>query len=64
VRRALDQLPEGHRKVVELAFVDGLAYAEIADRLGVAEGTVKTRVARARAQLRRVLSRPRSLEDS
>jgi len=64
VRRALDQLPEGQREVVELAFNDGLAYAEIADRLGVAEGTVKTRVARARAQLRRFLSRPRSLEDS
>jgi len=64
VRHALDQLPEGQREVVELAFNDGLAYAEIAGRLGVAEGTVKTRVARARAQLRRFLSRPRSLEDS
>jgi RNA polymerase sigma-70 factor (ECF subfamily) len=64
VRRALDLLPEGQREVVELAFMDGLAYAEIADRLGVAEGTVKTRVARARAHLRRFLSRPRSMEDS
>jgi RNA polymerase sigma-70 factor (ECF subfamily) len=64
VRQALELLPEGQREVVELAFVDGLAYAEIADRLGVAEGTVKTRVARARAHLRRYLSRPRSLEDS
>jgi RNA polymerase sigma factor (sigma-70 family) len=40
-----------------MAFLDGLPYAEIADRLGIAEGTVKTRVARARAQLRRQLSR-------
>lgn len=64
VRRALDELPEGQREVVELAFMDGLAYAEIADRLGVAEGTVKTRVARARVRLRRALSRPRSMEDS
>lgn len=64
VRRALNELPEGQREVVELAFMDGLAYAEIADRLGVAEGTVKTRVARARVRLRRSLSRPRSLEDS
>ena len=64
VRQALSLLPEGQREVVELAFVDGLAYAEIADRLGVAEGTVKTRVARARAHLRRFLSRPRSMEDS
>jgi RNA polymerase sigma-70 factor (ECF subfamily) len=64
MRRALDLLPEGQREVVELAFVDGLPYAEIADRLGVAEGTIKTRVARARAHLRRFLSRPRSLEGS
>jgi RNA polymerase sigma-70 factor (ECF subfamily) len=64
VRQALELLPEGQREVLELAFMDGLAYAEIADRLGVAEGTVKTRVARARAHLRRHLSRPPSLEDS
>lgn len=64
VRRALNELPQGQREVVELAFMDGLAYAEIADRLGVAEGTIKTRVARARVRLRRSLSRPRSLEDS
>jgi RNA polymerase sigma-70 factor (ECF subfamily) len=64
VRQALELLPEGQREVVELAFMDGMAYAEIADRLGVAEGTVKTRVARARAHLRRFLTRPRSLEDS
>ncbi|HVP31603.1 MAG TPA: sigma-70 family RNA polymerase sigma factor [Myxococcota bacterium] len=57
VRVALDGLSEGHREVVEMAFLDGLPYAEIADRLGIAEGTVKTRVARARAQLRRQLSR-------
>ncbi len=42
---------------VELAFLEGLPYAEIALRLGIAEGTVKTRVARARAQLRRELER-------
>jgi RNA polymerase sigma-70 factor (ECF subfamily) len=57
VRAALGTLPDGQREVVEMAFVDGLAYGEIAERLGVAEGTVKTRVARARAQLRRFLAR-------
>ncbi len=64
VRDALDQLPEGQREVVELAFMDGLPYCEIAERLGVAEGTVKTRVARARARLRRSLSRTSPLEDA
>jgi RNA polymerase sigma-70 factor (ECF subfamily) len=63
VQAALGALPEGQREVVEMAFMDGLPYGEIAERLGVAEGTVKTRVARARAQLRRALSRERSMEE-
>jgi RNA polymerase sigma-70 factor (ECF subfamily) len=63
VQAALGSLPDGQREVVEMAFMDGLPYGEIAERLGVAEGTVKTRVARARAQLRRVLSRDRSMEE-
>lgn len=57
MRAALATLSAGHREVIELAFLDGLPYAEIGERLGIAEGTVKTRVARARAQLRRELSR-------
>lgn len=55
VKAALQALPEAQREVVELAFVDGLGYGEIAERLGVAEGTVKTRVSRARSMLRRML---------
>jgi RNA polymerase sigma-70 factor (ECF subfamily) len=57
VRRALASLPAEQREVIELALVEGLPYEEIATRLGVAEGTVKTRVARARARLRRDLER-------
>lgn len=57
MRAAMATLSDGHREVVELAFLEGLPYAEIALRLGIAEGTVKTRVARARAQLRRELER-------
>ncbi len=56
VKVALGMLPEGQREVVELAFVEGLGYGEIAERLGVAEGTVKTRISRARSMLRRLLS--------
>jgi RNA polymerase sigma-70 factor (ECF subfamily) len=55
VKAALLILPEGQRKVVELAFLEGLGYGEIAARLGVAEGTVKTRISRARSMLRRLL---------
>jgi len=56
VKAAIGALPEGQRDVVELAFLEGLGYGEIAQRLGVAEGTVKTRISRARAQLRHLLS--------
>jgi RNA polymerase sigma-70 factor (ECF subfamily) len=50
--RAIDRLPEGHRDVLHLAFIDGCSYPEIAVRLGISEANVKTRVNRARARLR------------
>ena len=53
VRDALGSLPDDQREVLELAVLEGLPYEEIAHRLGVPEGTVKTRVSRARAKLRR-----------
>ena len=52
VERAIAALPEEQRRVIELALIEGLPYDQIAERLHVPEGTVKTRVARARARLR------------
>lgn len=58
VGSALEQLPAEQREVLRLAVLDGLDYAEIAQRTGVSEGTVKSRVARARARLRQRLGGP------
>jgi RNA polymerase sigma-70 factor, ECF subfamily len=52
VEAIVSRLPADQRATVELALVEGLAYDEIAERLGVPEGTIKARVARARARIR------------
>lgn len=44
VRRALSQLSDLQREAVELAYFGGHTYREVAVLLGVAEGTVKSRI--------------------
>jgi RNA polymerase sigma-70 factor (ECF subfamily) len=53
--RAVDGLPEPFRVVLVLADMQGHAYQEIADMLNVPIGTVRSRLARARAQLQKAL---------
>jgi RNA polymerase sigma-70 factor (ECF subfamily) len=52
VRKALDNLKPSLRLPVVLYDLEGLAYGEIAEVMGVAEGTVKSRIHRARQALR------------
>ncbi|MGH9404893.1 MAG: RNA polymerase sigma factor [Terriglobia bacterium] len=56
VTRALKSLAEPYRTVVVLREIENLSYDEIADVLGVAEGTVKSRLKRGRELLRRKLA--------
>jgi len=51
-RELLDELPRGQREVLELAFFEELPYDAIAEQLGISQGTVKSRIARARDHLR------------
>lgn len=55
VERALDGLPEHYRAAVALADVQGFTYAEIADALDIPVGTVRSRLARGRAELQKAL---------
>jgi RNA polymerase sigma-70 factor (ECF subfamily) len=55
VWKALNHLPFDQRAVIVLREIDGLSYEEIATSLGVAVGTVKSRLARARGSLREAL---------
>ncbi len=55
LERALASLPEDQRLAVILADVQGYGYEEVAVITGVALGTVKSRISRARSRLRQML---------
>lgn len=55
VRAALAELDPVFRQILILREMEHCSYLEIAESLGVAEGTVKSRLARARAQLKGLL---------
>jgi len=57
---ALDELPFDQRTVIVLREIEGMSYEEIAYSSGVAVGTVKSRLTRARQTLRRQLQEVRA----
>lgn len=57
VRRAIAALPEEQRDVIVLRELEGLSYTEIAEVLGINEGTVKSRISRGREALKKNLEK-------
>ena len=55
VREAISDLSDEHREVIVLREIEGYSYAEIADMLSLEEGTVKSRLSRARIALKKKL---------
>lgn len=62
LRRALETLPREQRDVLLLSTEEGLSYAEISDRLRIEEGTVKSRMNRARVALGQLLGAGTGME--
>jgi RNA polymerase sigma-70 factor (ECF subfamily) len=52
---ALLQLSQEHREVLVLREIDGMAYEQMAEVLGVPRGTIESRLFRARAELKKKL---------
>ena len=52
VEKLLARLKEGNRTVITLHYLEGMTYAEISNFLGVSENTIKSRLRRARQQLK------------
>jgi RNA polymerase sigma-70 factor, ECF subfamily len=57
VRSAVRSLPPDQRRVVELAYFGGLSYRDVAQQIGIPEGTAKSRLRLALAKLETVLDR-------
>ena len=60
---ALAALPPDWREVIVMSDIHGMDYAEIAAATGVALGTVKSRLSRARSRLREVILESRELSE-
>jgi len=55
VRRCVNQLPKSERESIELSFYGNMSYRAVATRLGLPEGTIKSRIRRGLIHLGAIL---------
>ena len=53
--KAMNQLPVEYRQILTMRAINDMSYTEIAEALQIREGTVKSRISRARLALRNIL---------
>ena len=56
IEESLSRLPRDYREVLVLRHMEGLSYSDISGLLGCAEGTIKSRLHRARIEIRKLLA--------
>ena len=59
----IEQLPTGYRMVFNLYVIEEYSHKEIADELGISEGTSKSQLARARNLLQKLLKKNERIQD-
>ena len=64
LQQALDELPPKHRLVLVMFYFEDCSYREIAEQLDIPLGTVMSRLARAKAQLKTQLSNQPAVQSS
>ena len=64
IQSVIDQLPEGYKVVFVLHSVEGYSHPEIADILGIKEGTSKSQLHKARKMIQELLGPHYSVQDS
>lgn len=63
IREGITKLPDFLQEIIILRDLEGLSYHELADLLNLSEGTVKSRLSRARYQLMLLLTRQEQRDD-
>ena len=64
IAASIDELGQSHREILVMREITGMSYTEIADALNLSEGTVKSRLARARINLVNILAEKGTFPES